>query len=232
MSIAKVPANIAGETTSAANTTAVYSALSVASTLLNSTNTQTEWVSSEHITTTEQVFSSDMKTFFNANDQFVLNSETYTLISLAATPFRVSYTPDLTFSNGGERLRCHADINVDAVGQINLPNLLMSEQDCFYLQLWYRDGNGVEFPFSQEWGYSLTNYTDTDITVQGAYVTGAQNKALEHPRKRFKCSITGFLSPIAAGIDRIEVRARLDNLATIASVTFEEAVLTTILVRN
>ena len=237
MSTAKTPANIAGNTTNAAATTTLYTQLSNASANLNSLNTQTEWVSGEHVGTAEStIFNTDLATFYNPNDQFVLNSAAYTLITLGATPFRITYAPTLAMPLGGQRLRVHADINLDAVGLITLPNILTADQDCFFLQLWYREGSGAYFPFSQEWGFSVTNMTDTDVftgpTGQAVYATRAAAAAMQVPRRRFKCSITGFLGPQATGVDRIEVRARLANVACVASATFEEAVLTTVYVRN
>lgn len=237
MSSAKTPANIAGNTTNAAATTTLYTQLSSASANLNSLNTQTEWVSQEHVGTSEStIFNTDLAAFYNPNDQFVLTAAAYTLITLGATPFRITYAPTLAMPLAGQRLRVHADINVDAVGLITLPNIMMGNQDEFFLQLWYRDGTGAYFPFSSEWGYSVSNFTDTDIFTnppgQGVYVNRAIAQADSVVRRRFKCSITGFLGPQASGIDRIEVRARLVNVATVASVTFEEAVLTTVYVRN
>ena len=237
MSTAKTPANIAGNTTNAAATTTLYTQLSNASANLNSLNTQTEWVSGEHVGTAEStIFNTDLATFYNPADQFVLTSAAYTLITLGATPFRITYAPTLAMPLGGQRLRVHADINLDAVGLITLPNILLGDQDTFFLQLWYRDGTGAYFPFSQEWGFSVTNLTDTDIftgpTGQAVYATRAIAAANNVPRRRFKCSITGFLGPQFSGVDRIEVRARLVNVACVASVTFEEAVLTTVYVRN
>jgi len=233
MSTAKTPANIAGETTSAAATTTVYTNITNASAALDSSNSQTEWVSGAHITTSTQVFHTDPKVFTNSSAQFVLNTATYTVVDFAGTPMRVTYGPVLLADNGGDRLRVHADINVDSVGQISLPADMTSDQDCFFLQLWYRDGTGAYFPFASEWGYSVTNYTDYPTTaVNPDYSTDLRAYALTHPRRRFCCSVTGFLNGQVSGIDRIELRARLDTVATVASVTFEEATLTTFMVRN
>ena len=234
MSIAKTPANIAGETTNAAATTAVYTNIATASGALDSTNSQTEWVSTSHINTSvQQVFNTDPKVFTNSSAQFVLTSAAYTVVDFAGTPMRVVYGPVLLADNGGDRLRVHADINVDAVGVINLPADMTSDQDTFYLQLWYRDGTGAYFPFSSEWGYSVTNYTDyPTFAVNPAYPGQLGAYAMTHPRRRFGCSVTGFLNGQASGVDRIELRARLDTVATVASVTFEEATLTTFMVRN
>ena len=238
MSTAKTPANIAGNTTNAAATTAVYQQLANATANITSVNTQTEWVSAKHIDTTAnpQVFNTDFKFFSNSNDQFVLTSAAAipVLVSLGANPMRVTWAPAVTWDHGGDRLRVHADINVDAVGAINLPSLLTSTQDCFFLQLWYRDGAGNYFPFASEWGYSVTNYTDNPLHVAANpnYAADLRTFAMTHPRRRFKCSVTGFLSGQATGVDRIELRARLDDAATVASVTFEEATLTAFMVRN
>ena len=90
MSTAKTPANIAGNTTNAAATTAVYQQLANATANITSVNTQTEWVSAKHIDTTAnpQVFNTDFKFFSNSNDQFVLTSAAAipVLVSLGANP--------------------------------------------------------------------------------------------------------------------------------------------------
>jgi hypothetical protein len=123
---------------------------------------------------------------------------------------------------------------------VSLPAILGSNQDCFYLQLWYLDNTNTWISVSTcQWGYSITNYTEFDVTAvnagpHGPYdaSTALQNYALTHPRHRLRCSVTGFLLPVANGIKAIELRAKLDTVATIASVTFKEATMACVMVRN
>ena len=234
-----------GVVATAAAGNATYTAIATGTASLDSTNTQTEWVSQEHVDTTanDAVFNTDMDTFCNASLTYTLTSESFVTINLGGTtPVRINFAPNLVWDRAYELLRVHADINVDAVGQVSLPTILGSNQDCFYLQLYYQDNTNAWIPFSAcEWGYSITNYTEFDVTnvvfdppykPAHDYSTELQNYALTHPRHRFRCSISGFLLPVAAGIKAIELRAKLDTVATIASVTFKEATMACVMVRN
>lgn len=231
MSKITTPSNIPGSSTSASVTNTVYSNIAAGTSTLDSSNTQTEWCSFKHLSTSSDVFNSDFAMFSDATNQFVLTTASDTVITLGANPMRLNFAPSLTLADG-ERIRVHADINVDDVGQINLPNILDSSQDCFYLTLYYRNGLGIYTPFSSEWGYSVTNYTDTDVTVDMLYVNSLQTQALRQPRRRFRCSVTGFIPGDINGIDRIELRARLDTVGVVPSVTFEDATLCAFVVRR
>ena len=229
-------------TAAAANTT--YTAIATGTAALDSTNTQTEWVSQEHVDTTakDAVWNTDMGTFCNAVLTYTLTSESFVTINLGGTtPVRISFSPNLVWDRAYELLRVHADINLDAVGQVSLPAILGSNQDCFYLQLYYQDNTNTWIPFSTcEWGYSITNYTEFDVTdvdcgpghTHEDFSTKLQNYALTHPRHRLRCSISGFLLPVQNGIKAIELRARLDDSATVASVRFKEATMACVMVRN
>jgi hypothetical protein len=135
-------------------------------------------------------------------------------------------------------MRVHADINVDDVGEINLPNILNGAQDCFFLQLWYRDGLGVYHAFPCKWGYSVTNMFTLDATaINIPFVTYDDHLAfityaMHHPRRRLRCSVTGFIPIVASGIDRIELRARLVDNAVVTSVSFKEATMTSMMIRR
>lgn len=242
--IAITPA-LNGAVATAAAANATYTAIATGTAALDSTNSQTEWVSQAHVDTTakDAVFNTDMGTFCNSALTFTLTSESFVTINLGGvTPVRINFVPNLVWDRPYELLRVHADINVDAVGQVTLPAIMGSNQDCFYLQLYYQDNANNWIAFSAcEWGYSITNYTEFDVTdvsfdpplkPNHDYSTELQNYALTHPRHRFRCSITGFLLPVAAGIKAIELRAKLDTVATIASVTFKEATMVSVMVRN
>lgn len=230
MSAITVTTNIPGDTTNAATTNAVYANIAAGTIALDSTNTQTEWCSGEHLVASQEVFNSDFQEFHNATDQFVCTSATDVVIDLGGNPMRLTYTPALSLASG-QRVRIHADINVDDIGNVTLPSFLNSSQDCFYLTLYYRNGAGVYTALNSEWGYSVSNYTDTDITVQPQYVTSLQSRSLTHLRRRLRCSVTGFLPLDVNGIDRIELRARIDTLGSLSSVTFEDATLCAFVVR-
>jgi hypothetical protein len=117
---------------------------------------------------------------------------------------------------------------------------MSSDQDCFFLQLYYQNSAGTWLPFSTcEWGHSITNYTEFDVTNVDCGLAGVvdfsgnlQTYASSHTRHRFRCSISGFLLTVAGGIQGIELRARLDNVATVASVRFKEATMACVMVRN
>ena len=242
--ISPVPA-LSGVVATAAAANATYAAIATgtASLNLNSTNTQTEWVSQEHVSTTAKnaVWNTDMGTFCNSTLTYTLVAESFATINLGGTtPVRINFAPNLLWDRAGELLRIHADINVNDVATITLPTIMGSNQDCFYLQLWYQDSTGTFLPVGTcEWGFSITNYTEFDVTALDAPPYGTtdaspilQAYALTHPRRRLRCSITGFLPPVANGIQAVELRARLDNNATISSITFKEAPMVCVMVRN
>ena len=240
-----------GVVATAAAANATYTAIATGTAALDSTNTQTEWVSQEHVDTTakDAVWNTDMGTFCNSTLTYTLTSESFVAINLGGTtPVRINFSPNLTWDRTGELLRIHADINVDDVGthepgvapNITLPAIMGSSQDCFYLQLWYQDNTNTWISVGTcEWGYSITNYTEFDVTavVCGPHPAhdfhaALQAYALTHPRIRFRCSITGWLPLVANGIKAVELRARLDDVATIPSVKFKEATMACVMVRN
>lgn len=253
MSIIATTPVLNGVVATAAAANATYTAIATGTTALDSTNTQTEWVSQAHIDTTakDAVFTTDMGTFCNSALTYVLTSETYVAINLGGTtPVRINFAPNLVWDRTGELLRIHADINVDEVGyhdpeaaawapDVNLPAIMTSNQDCFFLQLWYQNSVNTWISVGTcEWGYSITNYTEFDVT---AVVCGTstfdfsvqlQNFALSHTRNRLRCSITGWLPSVAGGIKAVELRARLDDNTVIPSVTFKEATMVCAMVRN
>lgn len=243
MSTISVTAVESGDTTSAAGTNANYTAVQTGTGTINDTNTQTEWCSMMHVdtTTNDAVWNTDVAEFCNASLTYTLTSESFVSINLGGTtPVRISFAPNLVWDRSYELLRVHADINLDAVGQVTLPSILGSNQDVFYLRLYYQDNANNWIPFSTcEWGYSITNYTEFDVTNVDCGPAGfvdfsgdLQSYALTHPRHRLRCSISGFLLPVQNGIKAIELRARLDDNATVASVTFKEATLACVMVRN
>lgn len=241
-----------GVVATAAAANATYTAIAAGTVALDSTNTQTEWVSQAHVDTTAKnaVFTTDMGTFCNSTLTYVLTSETYVVIDLGGTtPVRINFAPNLLWDRTGELLRIHADINVDEVGyhdpelvwepDVNLPPIMGGSGDCFLLQLWYQDSTGTFFPVGTcEWAYSITNYTEFDVTnvlcgfTFVDFSTTLQNFALSHTRNRFRCSITGWLPLVAGGIQAVELRARLEDNAVIPSVTFKEATMVCAMVRN
>lgn len=241
--ISTVPA-LNGVVATAAAANATYTAIATGTASLDSTNTQTEWVSQEHVDTgaKDAVFNTDMATFCNSTLTYTLTSESFVTINLGGvTPVRINFVPNLVWDRAYELLRVHADINVDAVGLVTLPAIMGSNQDCFYLQLYYQDNANNWIAFSAcEWGYSITNYTEFDVTDVDCgighhhedFSTQLQDYAMTHPRHRFRCSISGFLLPVQNGIKAIELRAKLDNVATVASVTFKEATMVSVMVRN
>ena len=234
-----------GALATAASANATYTAIATGTASLDFENTQTEWVSMGHVdeSTNDQVFNTDLAMFCNSAGTYTLVSESYAALNLGGTtPVRITFAPNLTWARTGEILRVHADINVDDVGEITLPSIMGANQDCFYLSLFYQDnaGNWHQFP-NADWAYSITNYTEFDVTnvvftpavrPPFDFSTDLQTYALTHPRKKFRCSITGFLPPVALGIKGIELRGRLEDSATIASVTFKEATLTLFMMRN
>ena len=233
----------AGDVTSAAGTNTNYTAVATGTGTINDTNTQTEWVSADHVdtATNDSVWNTDVRTFCNSALTYTLTSESYVTVDLGGTtPVRIAFAPNLVWDRNYELLRVHADINVDAVGTITLPAIMGSDQDCFFLRLYYQNSAGTWIPFSTcEWGYSVTNYTEFDVTAVDCGAAGIndfsgnlQSYALTHPRRRLRCSISGFLLPIAGGIQGIELRARLDTVATVASVRFKEATMACVMVRN
>jgi hypothetical protein len=233
----------AGDVASAALTNANYTNIATGTTALNSTNTQTEWCSGFHIDTTakDAVFNTDMATFCNSTLTYTLTSESYVTINLGGTtPVRLNWSPNLVWDRAYEMLRIHADINIDSIGQITLPSILGSNQDCFFLQLYYQDNANNWIALPCEWGHSVTNYTEFDVTDVdcGAghshedFSPQLQTYALSHTRHRMRCSITGFLGAVANGIKAVELRAKLDTAAVLASVTFKEATMVAYMMRN
>jgi len=236
MSAIKSATNTPGTVASFAATNTVYSNIVAGTAALDSTNTQTEWVSQSHISDDGfESFNSDFEQYCNATGTFVMGSpasETYVVIDLSGDPMRISHT--YNWIEAGERLRVHADINVDDIGFTFPAGALMSgEEDMFYLQLWYRESTGAYFPFSQEWGWSPTSYPTNVImgTVFAGNVTTLKLRCNERERNRFKCSVTGFLTAIAGGIDRVELRARVVDDARL-TVNFRYGAMTAFMVRS
>lgn len=244
MSTISIKAVESGDLTSATETNANYTAVQTGTSAIDSTNTQTEWCSTQHVdtATNDAVWNSDTAEFCDADLTYTLTSESFVTINLGGTtPVRINFAPNLTWDRAYELLRVHADINVDAVEDISLPAVMGSDQDVFYLRLYYQDAGGTWLPFSAcEWGYSVTNYTTFDVTAVDCGPAGAavdfsgdlQTYAMSHPRHRLRCSISGFLPPVQNGIQAIELRARLQDNATVASITFKEATLACVVVRN
>jgi hypothetical protein len=234
----------AGDVATAAVANLNYNNIATGTATLDSTNTQTEWCSAFHIDTTakDAVFNTDMATFCNSSLTYTLTSNSYVTINLGGTtPVRLNWSPNLVWDRAYEMLRVHADINIDAIGQLTLPSILGSNQDCFYLQLYYQDNSNNWIAFGCEWGHSVTNYTEFDVTDVDCGVAGhhhedfssqLQTYALSHPRHRMRCSITGFLGPVANGIKAVELRAKLDDNTVLASVTFKEATMVAYMLRN
>ena len=233
---------VAGVVATAASVNTTYAAIATETAILSDVNTQTEWCTFPHVdsTTDDSVFNTDVGDFRNSTDSFVLASSVYVVIDLGGVaPVRMTYAPAITFQYGNELVRVHADINVDSIGDVVIPNIMGSDQDCFFLQLWYRDGGGVYHAFPQEWAYSVTNYTEFDVTVV-TFPTAPNHDfsgllasdTVDHPRHRLRCSVTGFIPVVAAGIDRIELRGRIDTLANLASVTLKEATMCSVMVRH
>lgn len=234
----------AGDVTSAAGTNTNYTAVATGTGSIDDTNTQTEWVSAKHVdtSTAESVWNTDVRTFCNSTLNYTLTSESYVTVNLGGTtPVRIAFAPNLVWDRNYELLRVHADINVDDVGTITLPAFMNNDEDCFFLRLYYQNSAGTWLPFSScEWGHSVTNYTEFDVTAVDIspvsssfdYSPTLQAYALSHPRRRFRCSISGFLLPIAGGIQGIELRAKLVDSATVASVKFKEATMACVMVRN
>jgi len=234
----------AGDVTSAAGTNTNYTAVATGTGTIDDTNTQTEWVSAKHVDTgtNESVWNTDVRDFCNSALTYTLTSESYVTINLGGTtPVRIAFSPNLVWDRNYEVLRVHADINVDAVGTITLPSIMSNDEDCFFLRLYYQNSAGTWIPFSTcEWGYSVTNYTEYNVTEidispvdnDKDFSGVLQTYAMTHPRRRFRCSISGFLFPVAAGIQGIELRAKLADNATVASVQFKEATMACVMVRN
>lgn len=242
MSTIQIKPAITGNVASAAEVNTTYTNVATATASLTADNTQTEWATFSHLNTATNpdIFNTDVREFCDPTLTYTLTSESYVVINLGGTtPVRVDWAPTLTWADAGELLRVHADINVDTIGQLALPAILGSDQDCFFLQLYYRDGNNVYWPLNCEWGYSVTNFTEFDVTnvtyptaIPHNFSPELQAYALTHTRKRFRCSITGFIPAIAAGVNRVELRARLDTVAVLASVTFKEATMCAVMVRK
>ena len=169
MSTIKTNPAIPGAIATAAGVNATYAAIQTGTAALSDINEQTEWATFSHLNgvTNDTLFTTDMQTFCNPDDTYTLTSETYVVINLGGVdPVRVSYAPALTYTSGNELLRVHADINLDAVSEeFALPAVLMNDQDCFFLQLWYRDGTNTYYAVDCEWAYSVTNYTNFDATA-------------------------------------------------------------------
>jgi hypothetical protein len=241
MSTIKTNPAIPGKVATAAEANATYAAIQTGTAALSDLNEQTEWATWNHIdsVTQESVFTSDVNDFCNSVGIFDLLVENFTVVDLGGTPMRMTYAPPVTYQFSNEFMRVHADINVDDVGEINLPSILNGAQDCFFLQLWYRDGLGVYHAFPCKWGYSVTNMLTEDTTAidiefsvtyddHAAFTT----YAMHHPRRRLRCSVTGFIPIVASGIDRIELRARLVDNAVVTSVSFKEATMTSMMIRR
>lgn len=231
-----------GEVATAAAANANYASIAAGTVALDSTNTQTEWCSGFHIDTTanDAVFNTDMATFCNSSLTYTLTSEDYVTINLGGTtPVRLNWSPNLVWDRSYEMLRIHADINIDSIGQLTLPAILGSNQDCFFLRLYYQDNANNWIALPCEWGHSVTNYTEFDVTNVDCGLAGfndfsgnLRSYALTHPRHRMRCSITGFLGAVAGGIKAVELRAKLDTAAVLASVTFKEATMVAYMMRN
>ena len=241
MSTIKIKPVIPGNVATAADVNTTYSNVATATGSLTAGNTQTEWVTFNHLdqTTTPEIFNTDVREFCDATLTYTLTSETYTVINLGGTtPVRVDWSPTLTWADAGELLRIHADINVDDIGTVTLPAVLGSDEDCFFLRLYYRDSTNTYFPIECEWGYSVTNYTEFDVTavdIGGTledFSADLQDYATTHNRRRLRCSITGFIPAISGGINRVELRARLEDNTVLASVTFKEATMAAVMVRK
>jgi len=240
MSTIKTNPAIPGKVATAADANATYAAIQTGTAALSDLNEQTEWASWYHVdsATQESVFTSDVNDFCNSVGIFDLLVENFTVVDLGGTPMRMTYTPAVTYQNGNEFMRVHADINVDDVGVITLPNILNGAQDCFFLQLWYRDGAGTYHAFPCKWGYSVTNMLTEDTTAIDIPFTIYDDHqafidyAINHPRRRFRCSVTGFIPIVASGIDRIELRARLVDNVVVSSVSFKEATMTSMMIRR
>ena len=232
----------AGDVAAAATANANYAAIAAGTAAIDSTNTQTEWCSAFHVDTTakDAVFNTDMATFCNSTLSYTLTSESYVTINLGGTtPVRLSWSPNLVWDRAWEMLRVHADINVDAIGELTLPSILGNDQDCFFLELYYKDNANNWIPIGCEWGHSVTNYTEFDVTnitfpTQPAhnYSTKLQDYCSNHTRHRMRCSVTGFLSAVANGIKAVELRAKLKDNTVLASVTFKEATMVAYMMRN
>jgi hypothetical protein len=240
MSTIKTNPAIPGKVATAAEANATYAAIQTGTAALSDLNEQTEWATWNHIdsVTQESVFTSDVNDFCNSVGIFDLLVENFTVVDLGGTPMRMTYSPPVTYQYSNEFMRVHADINVDDVGQISLPNVLNGAQDCFFLQLWYRDGTGAYHALPCKWGYSVTNMFTLDATaIDIPFVTYDDHQAfidfaMNHPRRRFRCSVTGFIPIEASGIDRIELRARLVDNVVVSSVSFKEATMTSMMIRR
>lgn len=251
MSIITTTPALNGVVATAAAANLTYTAIATNTVSLDSNNTQTEWVSQEHVDTTANaaVWTTDMGTFCNSTLSFTLSSETHVTINLGGTtPVRINFVPNLVWERPYELLRIHADINLDDVigagedpaGDIVLPAYMNADNDTFFLKLYYLNDASVWVEVSTcEWGYSVTNYTTFDITNVNAPpapgvadYTNVQDYALTHPTKRMRCSISGFLTNVANGIKAVELRARVADNATLVGVVLKEATMVCAMVRN
>ena len=243
MSNIKTSPAIPGKVATAAGANATYAAIQAGTAALSDINEQTEWATWSHVDSAakEQVFTTDMQTYCNADDTYVLTSESYVVINLGgADPVRLNWAPTLTYTFSGELLRVHADINLHAVDpEFALPAIMLSHQDTFYLQLWYQDGTNAYHAVDCEFGYSVSNYIDVDVSnvefTDGSFhdfTSAFQSYCETHPRHRLRCSITGFIPIVASGIKRVELRARLDDNTVLPSVTFKEGTMVAVMVRH
>jgi len=243
MSTIKTNPAIAGNVATAASVNATYTAIQTGTAILTDINEQTEWATFSHMngTINESLFSTDMQTFCNSADTYTLTSESFIAkIQTLLTAVALNWTPTLAYTSGNELLRVHADINLDAVSsQFALPLKLMNDQDCFFLQLWYKDDANVYHALDCEWAYSVTNYTNFDATVitfdtQPDFDASGllQTYAESHPRHRLRCSITGFIPLVGPGIKTVELRARLQDNAVLPSVRFKEATMVATMIRH
>lgn len=251
MSIISTTPVLNGVVATAAAANATYTAIATGTATLDSNNTQTEWVSQEHVdtTTNDAVWTTDMGTFCNSTLTYTLSSETHVTINLGGTtPVRINFSPNLIWERPYELLRIHADINLDdvigagedPVGDIVLPAFMNANNDTFFLKLYYLNNANVWVEVSTcEWGYSVTNFTDFDTTAITAPPHGPTDAsvtlrqyALTHPTKRMRCSISGFLTNVANGIKAVELRARVADNATLVGIVLKEATMVCAMVRN
>lgn len=252
MSIITTTPALNGAVATAAAANLTYTGIATNTATLDSNNTQTEWVSQEHVDTTANaaVWTTDMGTFCNSALSFTLSSETHVTINLGGTtPVRINFVPNLVWERPYELLRIHADINLDdvigagedPVGGLVLPAYMNADNDCFFLKLYYLNNSNVWVEVSTcEWGYSVTNFTTFDVTAVTApgfpdsedASIDLRTYALTHPQKRMRCSISGFLTNIANGIKAVELRARVADNATLVGVVLKEATMVCAMVRN
>lgn len=234
-----IQSEISGDVSSASKTNANYTAIA------NGTSTfaapdacQTEWCTAEHIDKvhTKALFNSNMNTRASTGT-YTCAVNAYELVSLGGYDMQITFAVPVV-QVAGSIIRIHADINVDDVFDISIPPVMMASEDCFFLQFYYTDGNAVTLPMGCEWGYSITHYTNEDISNVDTgtgfvdFTADALNNIQYKKKKRFRCSITGFLGPNAAGIASIQLMCRINDLGTIGSIDFTEATLVAFVVRE